>query len=166
MGFQSIQKGETARPHQIVEYYPQAAENITRGTVCVVDDGNVTIATTALTAAAVANRVCVAVEDVDNSGGSAGDTNIGVVFAPAIVAVQTKTALNPGDFVKVVTAGTVSELVDTDDLDIKVGAYLGKEGAVFARAAGTPFRETLSDGIVPDQDAAIDDTVWIQLIDK
>lgn len=166
MGFQALQLGETARPHPKVEYLPMAAENIARGTVCVVDDGNVTIATTALTAAAVANRTCVAIESVDNSGGSAGDLNIGVVFAPEIVAVQTKTALNPGDFLKVVTAGTVSELVDTDDLDIKVGAYVGKEAAVFSRASTTPFQETLSAGIVPDQDAAIDDIVWIQLIDK
>ena len=60
----------------------------------------------------------------------------------------------------------MSELVDGNDLDIKIGAYLGKEGAVFARAGTTPFRETLSDGLNPDQDAAANDIVWIQLMDR
>lgn len=166
MGFQALQLGETAEPNPKIDYIKLDAIAVTRGQVCVVDDGIVKVATAALTAANVANRVCVAIEDVDNSGGSAGDLNVGVVFSKTIVAVQTKTALNPNDFLKVVTAGTVSELVDTDDLDIKVGVYRGKEGAVFARAGTTPFAETLSDGDKPQQDAAIDDIVWMEILDK
>jgi len=168
MGFASLAKGQTTREKEPVQvdYLPCAAENIPRGTLCIVEEGNVTIATTTNY---VGNRVCASVESVDNSGGAAGDLNIGVVFPKVLVALQTSSTLNPGDYVKVSgTAGQVEEFVDgtgNDDKDLMVGVYRGKEGAVFARAGTTPYRETLSAGIVPEQDAAVNDIVWVELLD-
>lgn len=169
MGFTSIVKGQTTREKEPVQidYIGMAAQNIPRGTLCVIIDGIVTISTVA-GANGAGQRPCVSVEDVDNSAGSAGDLNIGVVFSKVLVAVQTDTILEPGDYVKAgtVVAGNVSEFDDgSDDLDIKVGAYRGIEGAVFARGAGTPFKETLSAGIVPEQSAAANDIVWVELLD-
>jgi len=166
-GFQNLQKGQTTREKAEIQVtYPgMAAENIPRGTVVAIIDGVATIATTANSAG---EAIGVSVESVDNSGGAPGDLNIGVVLSNCLVAVQTRTALNPLDGVKVsTTAGDVDEFVaGVDDEDLKIGRYRGIEGAQFARAAGTPFRETLSAGIVPDQDAAIDDIVWIELLDR
>ena len=166
-GFKGILKGQTSREKVPVQTTTigMAAENIPAGTVCAVIDGVATIATTANSAGEV---IGVSVESVDNSGGSPGDLNIKLVLSNCLVAVQTRTALQPLDGVKVsTTAGDVDEFVaGTDDEDLKIGRYRGVEGAVFARAAGTPFRETLSAGNVPEQDAAADDIVWIELLDR
>lgn len=163
--YQAYVAGMTMSIPPEIFYLPMAAQNITAGLLCVVIAGNVTIMTTSNGNAAGQAR-CVAVQSVDNSGGTLGSQNIGVVMARQRVTVTTDTALERGDYVKgsTTTAGHVEKFVaGTDDPDLIVGKYLTEESAVFARSATTPYTETLSGGQIPLLNAASGDIVIIEL---
>lgn len=150
-----------------------ASLNLARGNACVLVDGNITLATLALMAAG--HAPFVPIESVDNSAGAAGALEASGVEAPQRVALlveASSTALNPGDFVKPSNNadGTVERWIPTTDAHFeKYAKYLGKEAAVFDRATTTPFSETLTPGIVPDQTLTptadpADNVGWFQLM--
>lgn len=152
-----------------------ASLNLARGNACYLVDGNITLATLALSIAG--HRPFVPTESVDNSSGGAGALEASGVEAPQRVALlveASSTALNPGDYVKPSNNadGTVERWVPTtDDQRNKYAVYLGKEAALLDRATTTPFAETLTAGIVPDQTltptaTAADNVGWFQLIEN
>jgi len=152
-----------------------AALNLARGNACVLVSGSITLATIALTSAG--NAPFVPVESVDNTGGAAGDVEASGVVAPQRVALLVEASsatIFPGDYVKPSSNadGTVERWVPTTDDDHeKYARYLGKEAALLDRDAVTPFDETLTVGIVPDQDlvptaAAADNVGWFQLVES
>lgn len=152
-----------------------ASLNLARGNACVLVDGNITLATIALVSAGRAPFVPI--ESVDNSAGAAGALEASGVVAPQRVALLVEASsatIFPGDYVKPSNNGdgTVERWVPgTDDDHEKYARYLGIEAAVFDRATTTPFSETLSPGIVPDQDLvptanAEDNVGWFQLVES
>lgn len=148
------------------------AANIARGVACFVKAGIVTIAAVADAIAGYA--AFVPIQSVDNSAGSPGDLPINGVSAPQRVALEVlaaSTALNPDDYVKIsTTPGQVQKWVEAvDDQRLKFARYLGKEAALLNRNAATPFDETLTEGIVPDQTLTPvtgDNVAWFQLLES
>lgn len=170
-----IQQGDTPDLNDGLLSRPQAVDNILRGEACFLIAGNVTVATAAV--AGAGHAPFVPIESVDNSGGSAGDTEMSGVAAPQRVAMRVEAssaAIDPGEYVKIsATDGQVELWVVADAAELKYARYLGKEAAVFDRATTTPFSETLSVGIVPDQTltptaTATDDANvgWFQLMES
>lgn len=150
------------------------SETILRGNACVIVDGFVEIATEALL---VAGRTAfVPIEDGDNSAGVDGDINVSGVTANQRVALLVEadsSVINPGDYVKPSgnNDGTVELWATADAPGDKYARYLGKEAALLDVNSATPFDETLTVGIVPDQiltptsDDA-DNVGWFQLVEN
>ena len=146
------------------------ALNLARGQACYLVAGEITLGTEALSLTGAAPFVPV--ESVDN-------TNDGLeasgVTAPQRVAVTIRgdttdgTVFNPGDYLKIsdATAGVLAKWNNGDIDASKYARFLGVEAALFDRASGTPFAETLSAGVVPDQSKTAADGVtfvgWVQL---
>lgn len=154
-----VQPGDTPDLNDGLLSRPQAAENIPRGTCCYIDSSNgaITIGTQALSV--LGHSPFVPVESVDNSGGAIGDTEMQGVTAPQRVAVTIRLdttdglTVYPGDYLKLsdVTPGQLHKWNNTDTDASKYARFLGIEAALLDRAAATPFDETLTPGIVPDQ---------------
>jgi len=148
------------------------AVNLQRGVATFIKAGIVTIA--AVADAVAGYTAFVPVESVDNSGGSPGDLEASGVVAPQRVALDVligSATLNPGDYVKIsATPGLVDLfVVAVTDQRAKYAKYLGKEAALLDRNAATPFDETLTPGIVPDQvltPVADDNVGWFQLVES
>jgi len=146
------------------------ALNLVRGQACYLVAGEITLAAEALSLTGAAPFVPV--ESVDN-------TNDGLeaagVTAPQRVAVTIRgdttdgTTFNPGDYLKVsdATSGVLAKWNNGDVDASKYARYLGIEAALFVRDGSTPFGETLSAGVVPDQTQTAADGVtfvaWVQL---
>ena len=149
-----------------------AAQSITRGIACFVKAGVVTIAAVADAIAGYAAFVPTA--SVDNSGGSAGDEVVDGVSAPQRVALDVligSADLNPDDYVKIsATDGLVEKWVEAvDDQRLKYARYLGIEAALLDRNTSSPYDETLTPGIRPDQTLSPvsgDNTAWFQLLES
>jgi len=169
-----VQPGDTPDLNDGLLSRAQTNENISRGQACFIVDGFVTIATTTL--AEDAPAPFVPIESVDNSGGSAGDTEMSGVTAPQRVAltfdvVNTQLTLFPGDYVKISLAGIVRRwLPGTDGNETKYARFLGIEAGLLDRAIADPFDETLTPGIVPDQSVTgtnLEQFVgWFQLMEN
>lgn len=171
-----IQPGDTPDLNDGQLSIKMAAQNIPRGTACFVQNsGNVTIATS--TAAPTGYSAFVPVESVDNSSGTAGGTAISGVIEPQRIAVTYESTgtetLNPGDYLKIsaTTAGRVTEWLTTDSAELKYARFLGIEAALFERNSGTPFGESLTPGIIPDQSvtftaAGQTKVIWVQLVES
>ena len=180
-----VQAGDTPDLNDGLLSRIQAAENIPRGTACYIDaestpPGAVTIGTTAL--GAEGHTPFVPIESIDNSGGAVADTELSGVGAPQRVALNFETSdseaaagltLAPGDYVKISTdnPGVVSKWISgTDAGSLKYARYLGIEAALLDRAVGTPFDETLTVGVVPDQSVTGTDLQqfvgWFQLMEN
>lgn len=147
-----------------------ASTNLSRGIASFVKAGFVTIAAVADAAAGYAPFVPTA--SVDNSGGADGDENVSGITADQRVAIGVligSADLNPDDFVKIsTTPGLVERWVPTtDDQRLKYARYLGIEAALLDRNTVSPYDETLTPGIVPDQvltPVSGDNTAWFQLL--
>ncbi len=146
-----------------IENMPLADESIAKGRVCYTSDaGFITIAV----AATSVKRSCfVTIKAVDNSGGSAGDLYVPIVGQGQQVTVQTKSILSPGDPVKVATTDGMVTLfvVGADDINLKIGTYIGKEPGVYAKDVSTPYAESFTVDRT-SADAAIDDIVIIEMV--
>lgn len=151
-----------------------ASLNLARGNASLLVSGDITLATLALMAAG--HAPFVPTESVDNSAGGAGALEASGVEAPQRVALlveSSSTALDPGDYVKPSNNadGTVEAWIPTTDAHFeKYAKYLGKEAALLDRDGTTPFDETLTVGIVPDQTltptaTAGDNVGWFQLME-
>ena len=146
---------------------------ITRGQACFIIDGDVTVASSV--DAGVGYAPFVPIETVDNSAPSG--LEISGVVAPQRVALTFETVtgaltLFPEDYVKisVLNPGIVERWLDTEVAELKYARFLGIEAALLDRDPATPFGETLTPGIVPDQSvlgANTDQFVgWFQLIES
>ncbi len=152
-----VEPGDTPDLNDGLLSRSQAAENIARGVACYIIDGDVTIATSGV--AATGHTMFVPIQSVDNSGGAPGDTEISGVIAPQRVALTFETitgalTLFPGDYVKIsaTTPGIVNRWIPgSDAAPLKYARFLGIEAALLDKNALTPFDETLTPGIVPDQ---------------
>jgi hypothetical protein len=168
----NVQAGDTPDLNDGMLSRGVAAESITRGIASFVKAGFVTIAAVADAIAGYAPFVPTA--SVDNSGGAAGDEVVSGVSADQRVALDIligSADLNPDDFVKIsATPGLVERWVPAvDDQRAKYARYLGIEAALLDRNTATPFDETLTPGIIPDQSlvpVSGDNTAWFQLLES
>lgn len=170
-----IQPGDTPDLNDGQLSRKQTNQNIARGKACFIVTGNVTLGTAALNA--VGHAPFVPIESIDNSAGTAGGVAISGVTAPQRVAVTYESTgtetLNPGDYVKIDanTAGNVTQWLTGDSAELKYARFLGIEAALFERSSTTPFGESLTPGIVPDQSitfTAANQTrvIWVQLMES
>ena len=82
--------------------------------------------------------------------------------------------LFPGDYVMVddtLTAGRVGKWsAGAASNNPKYARFLGIEAALLDRATASPFGETLTPGIVPDQSVTLADgetqVIWVQLVEN
>jgi len=155
----NIQKGDTPDLNDGQQSIRMAAENIPRGTMSAVVAGFVTIATIANS---IDNSRFVPIENKDNSGGSPGDLEIKGVTATQKVALETLDQIEVGGFAEVsATAGIVQAATS----GAKVARYLGKEAALLDTNVSTPFEQTLTVGVVPDEPLLAGETGWFQLVE-
>jgi len=168
-----VQPGDTPDLNDGLLSRPQSAFNIARGQACYMVAGFVTIATAALAATGVSPFVPI--ESIDNSGGAAGATEMSGVTAPQRVALTFETITNgltlfPGDYVKIGTAGIVTRWKDGEVNHLKYARFLGIEASLLNKNISSPFGETLTPGIVPDQSVTGEngDTFvgWFQLMEN
>lgn len=162
--YQAFEAGDVVSLNFIAEYYPINAVSLAKGVLAVkIGASNLAISPTTPVAG---SEYFVTIEAKDNSGGSAADLSIGVAKRNDIVGVVTSTILIAGDPVKsslTVTGQVEKFIVGTDAEGLKVGYYVGKEAATFARAGTTPFAETLNGTRINPVDAAATDVVAIRL---
>lgn len=150
-----------------------AGLNLTRGICSYIVNGDITVATQTLSLAG--HSPFVPIESVDNTGGGLEASG---VTSPQRVAVTIRLdttdglTINPGDYLKV-SDDTIGQLHRWDNGDVdasKFARFLGIEAALLDRNASTPFDETLTPGIVPDQSVtgADGDTFvgWVQLMEN
>lgn len=168
-----VQPGDTPDLNDGLLSRSQTNQNIPRGLACYIVDGDVITATQTISLTGAAPFVPI--ESVDNSGGSAGDTEISGVTAPQRVAVTIRgdttdgVIFHPGSYLKISddTPGQL-HLWNNGDADAsKYCRFLGIEAALLDRAVATPFDETLTPGIVPDQTVTVINAEtfvgWVQL---
>lgn len=171
-----VQPGDTPDLNDGLLSRAQAAENIARGVASYIVNGFVTIGTNTLALTGVSPFVPI--ESVDNSGGAPGDTEMSGVVAPQRIALTFETitaalTLFPGDYVKIstTTPGIVNKWLDgTDANSTKYARFLGIEVALLDKQLVTPFDESLTPGIVPDQSVTgtnLQQFVgWFQLVEN
>lgn len=169
-----VQPGDTPDLNDGLLSIPQAAQNIPRGTACLVESGFVTIANAV--GQALGATPFVPIESIDNSNGNAGDTNMSGVTVNQRVALTFETitaalTLYPGDYVKISTIpGVVTRWLNGNNAGLKYARFLGIEAALLDRDLSTPYDETLTPGIIPDQSVtgANGDTFvgWFQLVEN
>lgn len=122
-----------------------------RGAACLLKAGKITLAT--ITDVVNGYAPFVPIESVDNTGNGLEASGVGAPQRVALRAKISSLTLNPGDYVKPSSvAGEVEAWVPvTGETGEIYARYLGKEAGLFQRESGTPWKETLSNGIKPDQ---------------
>lgn len=161
--FQNFIAGMTMSISPKVDSFPVAATTtITKGDVILESGGFMVVATVAL---AINRPVFVAIETADNSAGANGDIGVLCVGQGQRVTVLTKSALTPGEGIKVsATDGAVQAYVDTvDAFGIKIGRYIGIEPGVYSKDAGSPYAEGYTTDSAPEVAASVDDIVVVEL---
>jgi len=162
--YRSIEKGDVLELGFLAKYYRINAINVPKGEILVPTTGSATYLIAALTAVNY-GQFYVGIENKDNSAGSDGDLSIAVASDGDLVALIAGAALKAGEEVKV--GATTQKLTrwvpGTDALELKVGVYVGKEAATFARASSTPFTETLNGSRIFPADAADTDVIGVRL---
>lgn len=156
--------------HSIRRFPVGNAENIAKGNVVDIDvDGNLVNSATDNTDLHVPSYV--ALEPVNNSGGADGDLACPVAVPGHFVTVTTSTPINPGDKVKrsATVVGRIAKWEPgTDNEDIHIGIYYGKEGGIITKSvtSADDFAEIFTDDadFVPVP-ATTDDIVEIELRD-
>ena len=115
---------------------------ITKGNVCELSGGYLANSGTGVTADV---NHFVALETIDNSGGSAGDLSAPVAVSGHYVTVVADAAIRPGARVQV-SASTAGQVITAaGDIDQQIGWYTGKEGGTISKDSSTPFQETFTD---------------------
>lgn len=162
-GAGTITKEQTL--HSIRRLPIAAATTITKGNVCELNVSGELIKSPTTQTDNVPHFV--ALETVVNSG-AANAAYCPVAVKGHFVTVVADGTIEAGSQVKVSgsTAGqVVAATHGTDDKNLVVGIYWGKEGGVYAKAGSTPYAETLSDGADFEPAAAADgDVIEIQLV--
>ena len=109
----------------------------------------------------------VALETVVNAG-ALGALTVPVAVAGHFVTVVAGAAIKPGANVvaSAAVAGRVITMAGANTADQIVGIFWGKEGGTIAKAAGSPYLESFTDGAdFPPSDAAAGDVIEVQLVD-
>lgn len=147
--------------------------NLVRGQACYLVAGEITVGTQALSLAG--HSPFVPIESVDNT---ADGLQASGITAPQRIAVTIRfdttdgLTINPGDYLKIsdATAGQLHRWNDADVDAAKYARFLGIEAALLDRDILTPFDETLTPGIVPDQSVTGLTTEtfvgWVQLMEN
>jgi hypothetical protein len=89
----------------------------------------------------------VALETIVNSGAD-GAVDIPVAVPGHYVTVVSDGTINPGDKVKAATATAgrvIRHVPGTDDNNLVLGVYTGKEGGAVSKSGSTPYLETQAD---------------------
>lgn len=169
----NVQAGDTPDLNDGLLSRSQAAQNIARGQACYLVAGNVTLATAALSNDGRAPFVPI--ESIDNSTGAPGDTEMSGVASPQRVALtigdsSVISTLNPGDYAKISNVtGQVTNMLNGNAAGFRYARFLGTEAALLDRNTLTPFDETLTPGIVPDQTVVVaageTAVAWFQLVE-
>jgi hypothetical protein len=100
------------------------------------------------TAALVDVENFVALADTDNTGGISGALSCPLAVRGHYVTVVADGVINPGDYVKAGSDndGQVQRFIPgTDDRNLLVGLYTGKEGGKISKATTTPYLESFTD---------------------
>ncbi len=165
-----VQAGDTPDLNDGLLSREASVVSIVRGQACYLIQGLVTVATEGNSNDG--NAAFVPIESVDNSG----DDNLPIsgVVSPQRVALTIGTdaqiTLNPGDYVQISdTAGQVTPLETAAIAGFRYARFLGIEAALLDVNASTPFDETLTPGIVPDQSVTVESgetaVGWFQLVE-
>lgn len=164
-GTRNIEAGDTPGLDYLGVSVAMAAADIAKGDVCYIIGGLVTPALIA----DVLNPVTAVIptESIDNSDDEG--LEIRVVLPNHPVAILAHDVFTVGQY------GAVSD-TDGELLPIpqtaanttvrKFARYMGKEAAIFSIDSTTPFDQTLSSGIVPDQSLAADEVGWFMLVES
>lgn len=155
----NIKQGDTPDLNDGQQSIRMAAQNIPRGILCIVVAGIVTIGTIANS---IDNSRFVPIQDKDNSAGSPGDLEIKGVTAPQKVALTTLDQIEVGGFGELSATDGVIQAATTG---AKVARYLGKEAALLNTNLSTPFEQSLTQGVVPDEPLLAGETGWFQLVE-
>jgi len=146
---------------------PMNNENIAKGDITQMKAGFLQEALAADTAFPLSPAV--ATESKDNSAGAPGDLQIRVITAGQMIALLASSdPFTVGQYAIIGADGIIENLVETipNTTQRKYARYVGKEGAIFVRDGNPPFTETLSVGIVPDQNLAIGEVGWFELVES
>jgi len=154
-----IRQGDTPDLNDGQQSIKMAAQNIPRGTMCALVSGFVTIGTIGNS---VDNSRFVPVENKDNSAGAPGDLEIKGVTAPQRVALSTLDQIEVGGFAEL---SATDGQVQAATTGAKVARYIGKEAGLLDTNTLTPFEQTLTVGVVPDEPLLAGETGWFQLVE-
>lgn len=140
-----------------------AVENIPKGTPTFQVDGVITITTNTLATGNFAPFVPI--ESKDNS--TDDDLEIrGVGPLQQVALTLFSGTLNPGDYAQVNTINSGQIIPWTKAAnERRYARYFGKEAGVFSRGAATPFTESLSVGVIPDQPLTAGEIGWFTLME-
>jgi len=161
--FQKYVAGMSMSISPKVDSLPVAATtSIAKGDVILESGGFMVVATAAL---AVKRHCFVAIEAADNSAGADGDIGVLCVGAGQRVTVLTKSIITPAEGIKVsATDGAVAALDEAlDDINVRIGFYIGIEPGVYVKDTATPYAEGYTTDSAPEVAAAVDDIVVVEL---
>lgn len=166
-GTRAIQAGDTPTLDDLGVSVPMGAtQNLAKGDVCYISGGVVI--------AALATDVldplvsCIPTESKDNSTGGAGDLEIRVILPNQVVAIKGDSIFTVGQYGGISVDNeliAISQAAQNTTIN-KFARYLGKEAAIFAIDGTTPFDQSLSTGIVPDQNLADTEIGWFVLTES
>ena len=143
-----------------VDQFPGGTVAIPKGDVVITNDaGQIITATVALSGS---RQHFVAIRALTDTS---GDVKTDIVGPGQRVTVETSSILEPGDGVKVsATDGQVQLfVVASDDIDLRIGTYIGVEPGVYSKDSATPFAEGFSTDSGPEVNAAAGQIVAIEL---
>ena len=165
-GTRPIQQGDTPDiQNDFAVSVAMGAENITKGTKCFIVGGFVVTTVAANNTFPV--TPCVPTESKDNSTGAPGDLELRVMLPGQMVALLGSGIFTVGQYGTITGTDVITALSETAiNTTRKYSRYMGKEGAIFARDGTTPYTETLSVGIVPDQNLADAEVGWFKLVES
>ena len=155
----NIKQGDTPDLNDGQQSIRMAAQNIPRGTMCAVVAGFVTIGTVGNS---IDNSRFVPIENKDNSTGAPGDLEIKGVSATQKVALKSLDQIEVGGFAELSATDGIVQAATTG---AKVARYIGEEAALLDTNVSTPFEQTLTVGVVPDEPLLAGETGWFQLVE-
>lgn len=165
-GTRDIQQGDTPGLDYLgVSIGVGDSQNLVKGEPCFIVNGFVVAAATTENDAPTVP--VVPTESKDNSTGGDGDLEIRVVLPGQIIALTAGGAFTVGQYATILTTSTITALANTaTNITRKYARYIGKEAAIFSIDGTTPFDQSLSTGIVPDQSLADTEVGWFMLVES